>query len=160
MRRNAAYPSFHYAYCAVVPGRSPRIPVDIAMLLRRELPSVDFGSIRLVDGIPWRAKTLITPAAVTYFNTIHLDQSINTRTRYGLELLAHEVAHIEQQSVWSNLVFGLEYGLDYAINVLSNGFDGDAAYRNEVFEIEARYRARHFMNGLAPSDFESAHLGP
>ncbi len=102
------------------------------------------------DGVPQWARRLaaIPPAAITLGSLIWIAPGWDALdTPSGVELLAHELAHVTQYRRYGYLGFTLRYGLAF----LGNALRGDglaAAYENIPFEVEARSRAADIRQRL------------
>jgi hypothetical protein len=102
----------------------------------------ELSGVRLIGGPGGRLVTAMAGArAVTLGRWIFLSpsawRSLERGGREGLELLAHEVAHVVQYRCWGVIAFLWEYLRDYlALRVRGQGHR--AAYRNLRAEREAR----------------------
>ncbi|QUW04614.1 DUF4157 domain-containing protein [Chloracidobacterium validum] len=120
------------------------LPSATRQQLQPFFPELDLDDILWrVDGVPWwvRRLAVIPPLAITLGSLVWVaPNQYAPETPAGIELIAHELAHVAQYRRHGYVGFTVRYGLAF----VSNLWRGDglaAAYENICFEIEARARA-------------------
>jgi hypothetical protein len=117
------------------------LPPQLAASLSEHFPEgFDFTDVRIRIGVPrWAAGR---PIAVTFRNTIYFAPGrYDPSSCDGFELLAHELAHVEQFRRYGVIRFVLRYLGSYCANRV-RGHDSHQAYCRIPFEIAASDLAR------------------
>lgn len=137
--------------------RPTKLPGNLIDELSPFFPSLDLERIKIYTTIPRFIKfaSRVTPSAITIGERIYFES--NGRHGYdphsieGLELIAHELTHVEQFKRFSSrAAFGLRYIADYGNN-RRRGMRPDDAYLNIKYEKEAVEKASAVVESIFKS---------
>jgi hypothetical protein len=140
--------------CRPIRGDLPRgwarLPDDLCEQLAVHFPGLDprHDVAWRISGIPRfiRMVALIRPVGITFGTLVCLHPDYyQPDTADGLELIAHELTHVEQYRAVGYPIFTLRYGFEFLRNLLRGNSIHDA-YENISFEVEARERAARVVD--------------
>lgn len=122
-----------------------RLPTETCRRLQPFFPEIDLRRDVLwrVGPLPWwvQRMAVVPPIAVTFGSLVWVAPSwYAPETQAGIELIAHELAHVVQYRRYGYLGFTLRYGWGFLTNFL-RGAGLAEAYENIPFEVEAQRRA-------------------
>ena len=113
-----------------------------------------YSGINLREDVAWRVSgiplfimcvALIRPIGITLGTVVCIKRGyFQPETSSGLDLIAHELTHVEQYRAIGYPMFTLRYGFEFLCNLLRGNWIQDA-YENISFEIEARERAAQVL---------------
>lgn len=132
-----------------LPGGWARLPDDLCERLAAYFPGLDLRHdvAWRISGIPRliRLVALIRPVGITLGTLVCLHPDYyQPDTTDGLELIAHELTHVEQYRAVGYPRFTVRYGFEFLCNMLRGNSIQDA-YENISFEVEARARAARVL---------------
>jgi Domain of unknown function (DUF4157) len=122
-----------------------RLPEELCRKLAPYYPGLDLRRdvVWRVTGVPWLFRTFsfVKPIGITLGTLVCLEpEYYRPDTDLGLNLVAHELTHVEQYRAHGYLPFTIRYAWEFVFNLL-RGNSPHAAYEKIGFEVEARARA-------------------
>lgn len=139
--------------CRPIRGDLPRgwtrLPENLCERLAPYYPGLDLGNdvAWRISGIPLfiMIVALIRPIGITLGTVVCLKRGyFRPDWPEGVELIAHELTHVEQYRAVGYPLFTLRYGFEFLRNLLRGNSIHDA-YENISFEVEARARSARVL---------------
>ena len=107
----------YYIFLLLLNARKKRVSLSASMsnILQRHFHSADFTKVRIIphaNGVPWGK------SAVTHGNSIFCREGFSEENRDDIDLIVHELVHVEQYNKYGKLGFYILYGFQF----LNGGF--------------------------------------